>query len=70
LFVGVSFSIKGIPKAAVLPVPVAACPMMFFSPWSKRGITLSWIGDGVTNHFFVNAANVFSQIHKSLNSVM
>jgi len=29
---GVSFSIKGIPKAAVFPVPVAACPITFFSP--------------------------------------
>ena len=70
LFVGLSFSIKGIPKAAVFPVPVAACPMMFFSPLSKRGMTFSWIGDGEINHFLVSAANVFSQIHNSLNVVI
>jgi hypothetical protein len=69
-FPGVNFSIKGIPKAAVLPVPVAACPMTFFSPSSNRGITLSWIGDGVTNHFFVSASNVFCEIPRSLNSII
>lgn len=67
---GVSFSIKGIPKAAVLPVPVAACPMMFFSPLSKSGITCAWIGEGVTNHFLVIAARVCSQIQRSLNWVI
>jgi hypothetical protein len=38
---GISFSIKGIPKAAVLPVPVAACPITFISHFSKSGITFS-----------------------------
>lgn len=28
------------------------------------------MGDGVTNHFFVNAANVFSQIQRSINAVI
>jgi len=58
------------PKAAVLPVPVAACPMMFFSPLSKRGIIFSWIRDGVTNHFLINAVNVVSQIHNCAKVVM
>jgi hypothetical protein len=55
---GVSLSIKGIPKAAVLPVQVAACPIMFFSLAISNGITWACISDGVSNHFFANAVNV------------
>jgi hypothetical protein len=55
---GVSNSIKGIPKAAVLPVQVSACHIMFFSLAKSNGITWLCISDGVSNHFFANASNV------------
>jgi hypothetical protein len=55
---GVSNSIKGIPKAAVLPVQVSACHIIFFSLAKSNGITWACISDGVSNHFLANASNV------------
>lgn len=57
---GSSFSIRGIQNAAVFPVPVAACPIMFCFPFRRSGITLAWIGEGVSKPFFERAWRVFS----------
>ena len=42
---GSTYSIIGSPKAAVLPEPVCAWPMMSL-PSSSGGIACSWIGLG------------------------
>ncbi len=41
-----SISISGMPKAAVLPVPVLAWPMTSL-PSSASGMSPAWIGEGV-----------------------
>jgi hypothetical protein len=41
-----SISIRGMPKAAVLPVPVFAWPMTSL-PSRASGISPAWIGEGV-----------------------
>ena len=61
---------SGIPNAAVLPDPVSACPMTFFSPFNRSGITCAWIGDGSINHFLVNAWSVLSDNQRSVNVVI
>ena len=43
------------PKAAVLPVPVRAWPSMS-TPARARGISRSWISEGVTNFSFGECA--------------
>ena len=42
---GSTYSMIGIPNAAVLPEPVWAWPMMSL-PWSSGGIACSWMGLG------------------------
>ena len=49
---GITFSIIGIPKAAVLPVPVWALPIRSFLLFNKNGIVLDWIGVGSSKPFF------------------
>ena len=41
-----NLSIIGSPNAAVLPVPVWACPTISFSPFKSKGIVCSCIGVG------------------------
>ena len=61
---------RGIPKAAVFPVPVAACPIMFWVALRRSGITFSWIGEGVLNPFFSSAVRVLAVRPRSLNVVV
>jgi hypothetical protein len=42
---GSMYCSSGSPKAAVLPVPVCAWPIMSW-PASSSGIAFSWIGEG------------------------
>ncbi|MPN18893.1 hypothetical protein SDC9_166258 [bioreactor metagenome] len=55
-------SMIGMPNAAVLPVPVWACPIRSFSPERSFGMVSSWIGDGVSNPFARNASRIGSEI--------
>ena len=48
LFLGSIFSSRGMPKAAVFPVPVWAWPIMS-SPSLWMGIAWAWMGDGSSN---------------------
>ncbi|MNL14723.1 hypothetical protein D3C87_1356790 [compost metagenome] len=43
------FSTSGIPKAAVLPVPVDARPIKSSAPLSRIGKACCWIGVGAVN---------------------
>jgi len=70
-FLAVSiFSITGMANAAVLPVPVCACQMIFFVHPRSSGIHASWIGDGVSNHFVFSAAKVEADSPISENFIM
>jgi len=57
----------GIPKAAVLPVPVCAWPITS-SPARHRGIVSLCMGDGSSNPISVNAATIFLSKSKSPKS--
>jgi hypothetical protein len=63
------FSINGTPKAAVLPVQVAACHMIFFLFAINKGITSAWIGEGILNPFFSNHSRVLEDNPKSLKVI-
>ena len=59
------FSMIGIPYAAVLPVPVWACPTRPREVLRIRGVIFSCIGVGSSNPFFLTSEACYS---KSLNS--
>jgi len=59
LFAGSTCCKSGIPNAAVLPVPVCACPIISF-PSSITGIAAFWIGDIYSNPISETALNIFS----------
>jgi|GEM_PF-3771156 len=64
---GLRTSIKGIPKAAVLPVQVCACHIISNSHFNNSGIVSVCIGDGSSNHFFSKASKVDCDNQKILN---
>ena len=57
LFSGSIFMRSGIPKAAVLPVPVCAWPIMSW-PSISTGIAWAWIGDAASNPISVTARRI------------
>ena len=67
---GSIFSITGIAKAAVFPVPVCACQIISFVPAKSIGIQLACIGEAVSNHFFASASRVDSERPMSVNFIM
>ena len=67
-FPGSNLSNIGREKAAVLPVPVCACPIISFSPSNNAGIVKACIGVGFSYPFFERAFIVFSPSPNFLNS--
>ena len=57
----------GMPNAAVLPVPVCACPIRSFSPDRSFGMVRAWIGEGVSNPLARNASRISSDTPRLRN---
>jgi hypothetical protein len=55
---GLIFSMIGMPKAAVLPVPVCAWPTTS-RPEATVGIVWAWMGDGSSKPISAMAARIF-----------
>ena len=60
---------SGKPKAAVFPVPVRARAITFASPFKRRGIASTCMGEGVTKPLRSIAAKVTSSRPKSSKEI-